>query len=131
MIQASVDDRGCTSTTLAVADVGALLPGPGKEFAIVYNFQITWVQDALEALHIEVGDKNEYGGCKVALCKYYLAFNAAKSEVKEVDGSAAKSEIEMAVAPTTALADQTRAQRARGALLQSAPSPNQIAALHS
>ena len=68
MIQASVDDRGSTSTTLAVADVGALLPGPGKEFAIVYNFQITWVQDALEALHIEVGDKNEYGGCKVALC---------------------------------------------------------------
>lgn len=87
---ASIEENP-TTTELTVADVIALLPEKGKEIATVHKSNIAWFQAALAVLAISVGDKSAHRECKAALSTYYMNLNATKSEVKEVDGPAAKS----------------------------------------
>ena len=111
-----------TKTELTVADVIALLPEKGKEIATVHKSNTAWVRAALAALAISVGDKSAHGECKAALSTYYMNLNEAKSEVGEVDGSAAKS---------TKKDDALfRVIRARGVLLKNAPLPQKVPGLH-
>ena len=113
-----------TTPEAAVADVIPLLPKKGKEISTVYKSNIAWVRAALAALAISVGDKTAHGECKAALSTYHMNLNAAKSEVEEVGGSAAKS--------TEKDGALFRAIRARGVLLKNAPLPQKVPpGLHS
>ena len=87
---ASIEEHP-TTTELTVADVIALLPEKRKEIATVHKSNVAWFQAALAVLAISVGDKSAHGECKAALSTYYMKLNATKSEVKEVNGPAAKS----------------------------------------
>ena len=55
-----VDGQNSFATVaLDVADVNALLPGPGKEIAIVIKFNIAWARKALAAVKITVEDLSD------------------------------------------------------------------------
>ena len=107
-----------TTKELTVADVITLLPEKGKEIVAVHKSNIAWVRAALAALAISVGEKSAHGECKAALSTYHVNLNAAKSEVGEVGGSAAKS--------TEKDGALFRAIRARGVLLKNAPLPQKV-----
>ena len=65
-----------------MADVNAQLPGPGKEIAVVFKFNIAWVREAMAAVDITVENLNDQGKCKAALITYYQGLNTAESKVE-------------------------------------------------
>ena len=72
--------------TLAVEAIKGKCPPHGPEVAVVYNFRIAWVRNALDILGIAVSDRRDSGVCKAALAQYYQDLNASRTEANQAQG---------------------------------------------
>ena len=72
--------------TLTVEAIKGKCPPHGSEVAVVCNFRIARVRNALGILGIAVSDRRDSGVCKAALAQYYQDLNASRTEANQAQG---------------------------------------------